>query len=67
MFDEAPIGLALVSPDGRFLRVNKSLAALSGYELDELLEMDFQRITHPDDLDLDLEYVRQTLHGERDG
>ncbi|MFL5869801.1 MAG: diguanylate cyclase domain-containing protein [Solirubrobacterales bacterium] len=64
-FDEAPIGLALVSTAGRFLRVNQSLADIVGYTRDELLEMGFQQLTHPDDLDLDLEYLRQTLAGAR--
>jgi diguanylate cyclase (GGDEF)-like protein/PAS domain S-box-containing protein len=64
-FDEAPIGLAMVSTEGRFLRVNQSLADLVGYSPEELLGMDFQHLSHPDDLDLDLEYVRQTLAGAR--
>ena len=64
-FDEAPIGLAIVSPTGRFERVNQSLAEISGYTVDELLEMDFQQLSHPEDLDLELEYVRQTLAGTR--
>jgi diguanylate cyclase (GGDEF)-like protein/PAS domain S-box-containing protein len=36
-FDGAPIGMALVTPDGRFLRVNRRLAELTGYEADALL------------------------------
>ncbi len=66
-FDAAPIGMALVGLDGRWLRVNRSVCELTGYSEQELLQGSFQEITHPDDLDLDLEYVRQTLAGERTG
>ncbi len=64
-FEHAPIGIALVSPDGNFMRVNAALCALTGYANDELVKKTFQEITYPDDLDLDLEYVRQMLAGER--
>ena len=62
--DHAPIGIALVSPDGRWLRVNKALCEMTGYTEGELLARTFQGITHPDDLDAQLEYVRQMLAGE---
>lgn len=63
-FHFAAIGMALVSPDGRFLRVNSSLCAIVGYSEPELLTASFQSITHPDDLDGDLNFVRQVLAGE---
>ncbi len=64
-FDEAPIGMALVALDGSFLRVNRALPELVGYDAEELLTLSFQDITHPDDLEADLELVRQVLAGER--
>ena len=63
-FEYAAIGMALVAPDGRWLRVNRSLCRLVGYEPEELLTRTFQDITHPDDLDADLDYVRRMLTGE---
>ena len=60
----APTGLALVAVDGRWLRVNPALCALVGYTEQELLACTFGDITHPDDLETDLEYVRQLLAGE---
>ncbi|MFA5940359.1 MAG: PAS domain S-box protein [Sinimarinibacterium sp.] len=63
-FAEAPIGIALVSTDGRWLEVNDALCAIVGYARDELLRATFQDITHPDDLQADLEHVRQMLTGE---
>jgi diguanylate cyclase (GGDEF)-like protein/PAS domain S-box-containing protein len=62
-FDNAPIGMALVGPDGRFLQVNGSLCEIVGYPPEVLLTKAFQDITHPDDLDADLESVRQVLAG----
>jgi PAS domain S-box-containing protein len=56
--------MALVAPDGRFLQVNASLCELTGYPAEELVTKTFQEITHPDDLELDLDYVRQMLAGE---
>jgi PAS domain S-box-containing protein len=62
-FDFAAIGMALVSPDGHFLQVNKSLCDKVGYSTKDLLARDFQSITHPDDLEADLGLVRQMLEG----
>jgi diguanylate cyclase len=63
-FENAPIGKALVAPDGRFLRVNTSLSEIVGYPPDVLLTRTFQDITHPEDLDADVEQVRRLLTGE---
>src|SRR5207253_1112924 len=63
-FGSAAIGMALVAPDGRWLQVNRSLCEIVGYSEEELLATTFQAITHPDDLEADLGYVRQMLDGE---
>ena len=65
-FDHAAIGLGIVGIDGRWLKVNQSLCDMLGYEESELLEMDFQAITHAEDLAADLRLVRRTLAGEID-
>jgi diguanylate cyclase (GGDEF)-like protein/PAS domain S-box-containing protein len=65
-FGEAPIGMALVGTDGRWLQVNRSICELTGYSERELLARTFQDITYPADLETDLEYVRQMLAGEID-
>ena len=62
-FEYAPIGFALVSPNGRWLRVNSALCEIVGYSESELLATDFQTITHPDDLEIDLEHVHEVLAG----
>ncbi len=54
-FECAPIGMALVAPGGRWLKVNRALCDLVGYTSDEMLIKTFQDITHPDDLGADLD------------
>lgn len=63
-FEQAPSGIALVAPDGRWLKVNRALCDLLGYTEAELLGRTFQDITHPEDLSVDLEQVRRLLAGE---
>lgn len=63
-FQFASIGMALVAPDGNWLMVNKALCDLIGYNEEELMELTFQDITHPDDLEQDLQYVNKILSGE---
>ena len=66
-FAAAPIGKGLVAADGRWLKVNPALSAITGRTQAELLAGTFQEITHPDDLDADLHLVGALLRGERDG
>ncbi len=65
-FEFAAIGMALVSPEGKWLRVNRSVCKITGYNETELLARTFQDITHPDDLESDLENVRRLLAREID-
>jgi PAS domain S-box-containing protein len=65
-FEQAAVGIAMVAPDGRWLRVNHRLCAIVGYTQDELSRLNFQDITHPDDLEADLDQVRRMLAREID-
>jgi PAS domain S-box-containing protein len=62
--DEAPIGMALETLDGRFVRVNRALCEIVGYSSAELTGLTFQAITHPDDLDVDHALKGQLARGE---
>ncbi len=53
--EQAPIGQAIVGLDGTFLSVNSAFCAMTGFAKEQLLGMTFQEITHPDDLDADVE------------
>ena len=59
----ASIGMALVSPDGRWMKVNSALTNILGYSEEELLATDFQSISHPDDLDEDIRLTELALAG----
>lgn len=61
----SPIGICLVALDGTFLHVNPALAAMLGHSPTELVELTFQELTHPDDLDVDLALLVQCLDGSR--
>lgn len=63
-FDQAAVGVAHVGPDGRWLRVNRKLQNILGYTEQELAGMNFQQITHPEDLAADMEAIRRMLCGE---
>ncbi|MCX8071240.1 MAG: PAS domain S-box protein [Candidatus Binatia bacterium] len=65
-FERAPIGIALVATDGRFLQVNGALCQMLGYSAQELCQRDFQSITFPADLAADLALVGECLQGLRD-
>lgn len=62
--EEAPIGVAVVGLDGRFLRVNHALCEIVGYPCAELKQLTFQAITHPDDVDTDVALSQQLARGE---
>ena len=64
-FAHAPIGMALVGVDGRFLRVNRALCDLVGYAEDDLLTLTFQDITLAEDLDSDLALFDEVMDGAR--
>lgn len=66
IFEFATIGMALVSPEGKFLKVNKSLCQLLGRTEEEINEIDFQSITHPDDLKNDVDLMKEVIDGKRD-
>ncbi|MBI4754933.1 MAG: PAS domain S-box protein [Betaproteobacteria bacterium] len=65
-FEQAAVGIAMVSPEGRWLRVNQRFCDIAGYPREELLALGFQDITHPDDRRPDAEAARRVLAGEID-
>lgn len=63
-FQQAAVGIALVRPDGRFMRANPELCAFLGYDESELKELSFQNITHRSDVDADGQMSRRLVTGE---
>jgi PAS domain S-box-containing protein len=62
--DNAPVGIALVDLDGTFMRVNVALCRILGYSSEELEARTFQDLTHPEDLEADLDLLQQLVAGE---
>jgi PAS domain S-box-containing protein len=58
VFDEGPLGLALVGKDYRFLKVNNALCQMVGHDEAALVQMSFIDITHPDDVRADVELAK---------
>ena len=63
-FDYATIGMAVVSLDGRWLQVNRSLCEIVGYKEAELLDANFACITHKDDLVIAQTQIEQLVTGK---
>jgi PAS domain S-box-containing protein len=63
-FNNSGSGMALVSTKGAWLEVNPMLLSFFGYEKQELLTKSFEDVTHPEDLNKDLDALKQLLKGE---
>ncbi|MCC6315311.1 MAG: PAS domain S-box protein [Thermomicrobiales bacterium] len=63
-FADAPIGMALTTPDGRFVLVNRALREILGYRDGELLTRAWPDVTHPPDLDADRSQTASLIAGE---
>lgn len=66
IFEQAAVGFAHVSLEGHFELVNQRYADILGYTRNELQSRNFQEITHPDDLQHDLEKAEELLEGNRE-
>ena len=65
-FDHAPIGMAILGADGRYVRVNHALCGMLGRRREELVGARDNEITHPDDRQRDVELAWKILRGELD-
>jgi len=65
-FEQAAVGMAHLSPDGYFTRVNSKLCAMLGYDADALCRKHFLDVTHPEDIGLGMSDYRMVLEGEID-
>ena len=58
-FSSAPIGMALVDTAGGWLQVNDALCRMTGHSAAELKVTTLRQLTHPDDVDLGVEALRE--------
>ena len=66
-FSDAPIGMGLLAPDGRWIQVNAAACAIVGRTEAELLAGSFREISHPDDRDIDRAQIKMLVAGEISG
>ncbi len=62
-FDSSSLGMALVSPTGKWIQVNPAICAILGYSAKELLNLDFKAITYPDEVKRDLGALKNMVSG----
>lgn len=63
IFENASSGLVIVALDGQFIKANRQFCEITGYGNEELEQLTFKDITHPEDLDADVSYVEKLLNG----
>jgi len=64
IFEQAAVGIAKTALCGQFMRVNPGFCQIVRYAESELLQQNWQAITHPDDIEADREYVSLLLSGD---
>ncbi len=63
-FEESGVGIALISTDGRWIRVNRAVGDLLGRSREELIGLPIEAVSHPDDAAAGREAMRLLLAGE---
>lgn len=63
-FEDAAIGMGLLSPQGNWLKVNRSLCEMLGYQEAELLQLKCKDVTHPEDYERELKSINQLVDGQ---
>lgn len=63
-FEHAPNGMALLNADGKFIQANHTLCSLLGFSRDELLDLNSNAVTHPEDAATEAEQRRRLATGE---
>lgn len=63
-FEQAAVGIALITPHGEWLRANERLSSLLGYSHEELMQCSLPQLTYADDVEVDRDLMCQVLAGE---
>ncbi|HIK14668.1 MAG TPA: PAS domain S-box protein [Leptolyngbyaceae cyanobacterium M33_DOE_097] len=66
-FEQALVGMAITSPTQKLIEVNDKLCEILGYSREHLTQLNWDALTHPDDLIVNLANFEQVLSGQRDG
>lgn len=65
-FENSSVGMAIVAPDGHWLKVNKVLCKILGFSEKELLSKNFKSVTHPDDVPKTIQFNNELISGKKD-
>ena len=65
-FNMGAVGMSVTTPERGWVEVNEQLCKMLGYSREELKQLTWSQLTHPDDLEADLELYNQAMRGERD-
>jgi PAS domain S-box-containing protein len=65
-FERSPSGISVFDLDGRWLQINRAYCRMRGYEPEELIGAAFEKVTHPDDVAADREFVAAAIAGKLD-
>jgi PAS domain S-box-containing protein len=63
MYDNAAVGMAIMSLDRRILSINQVSARMTGYSAEELAGMDPSQLSHPEDIEIGMEEYRDMVAG----
>jgi PAS domain S-box-containing protein len=64
-FENAPMGMSMIKPDGTYIDVNPALCRMFGYSKEELLGGTINKVTHPDDVESGNRWIRKMISGDR--
>jgi PAS domain S-box-containing protein len=63
-FEQAAVGIAHLTLDEDWISVNQRFCEITGYSREELLKLNVEDLTHPEDVDRSLEFIRRIRSGE---
>jgi PAS domain S-box-containing protein len=64
IFDNIPVGVVLANARGDLKNINPAFCDLVGYSYDELLDINFAKLSHPDCLEKEYQLLKQLVDGE---
>lgn len=65
-FENGPVGMCVNTPDNHWSAINQEFCRLLGYDKEELLSMNWEQISHPDDIQENLKLIERIRNGEID-
>jgi PAS domain S-box-containing protein len=66
LFELSAVGMTQVSPEGRYLRVNRKLCHIVGYSEQEMLQLTLHELTHPEDRGASAAMLMSSFTGQPD-